>query len=114
MLFELTLTNVITLGGAFIGALWALLKVISVQAEKRMAERFDTLHQALTDMSAQHARNAQATLELEREFRKHQAEAERQFVRRDDFVRHIGSIETRIDNFALRVERAIEHKGGSV
>ena len=33
----------------------------------------------------------------------------------DDFVRHIGTIETRIDNFALRMERVLEQllKGGT-
>ena len=33
-------------------------------------------------------------------------------VRRDDFVQAIGSISTRIDNFALRVERALDNRNG--
>ena len=39
----------------------------------------------------------------------HFDDAAREYVRRDDFVRHIGIIETRIDNFALRMERALDN-----
>ncbi|MBS0402861.1 MAG: hypothetical protein JSS18_10320 [Proteobacteria bacterium] len=112
MMFELTMTNVISLGGAFIGALWALLKVITVQGERRISERFDALAKVLSDVAATQDRNAAATLELEREFRKHQADMARDYLRRDDFVRHVGIIETRIDNFALRMERALDNLGG--
>ena len=59
-----------------------------------------------------HERNAVATGQLEREFHKHQVDMARVYVRRDDFVRHLGSIESRIDNFALRVERALNQLMG--
>ena len=71
MIFELTMANLISLAGLFLGALWALLKVIGSQAE-----------------------------------------LPRDYVRRDDFVQAIGSISTRIDNFALRVERALDNRNG--
>jgi hypothetical protein len=109
MVLELTLGNVVTLLIAVVGAIWALIKVLGVQAEKRLDERFATLGKALTDITAIQDRNAASVLELEREFRRHQAEAARDFVRRDDFVRHIGVIEVRIDSFALRMERALDN-----
>lgn len=112
MIFELTLTNVITVAALFIAALWALLKVISAQGEKRISERFDALGRVMADIAATQDRNAASTLELEREFRKHQADMARDYLRRDDFVRHVGIIETRIDNFALRMERALDQLGG--
>lgn len=112
MIFELTLTNVITVAALFIAALWALLKVISTQGEKRISERFDALGKVMADIAATQDRNAASTLELEREFRKHQADMARDYLRRDDFVRHVGIIETRIDNFALRMERALDQLGG--
>ncbi len=108
MVFEVTLGNVITVVALVIAACWALFKLASVRQERRMDERFESLHGALHDVSVQHTRNAQATLELERQLLKHQADVERVFVRRDDFVRHIGALEARIDNFALRVERALD------
>ncbi|ASI69880.1 hypothetical protein BA022_15785 [Diaphorobacter nitroreducens] len=111
MIFELTMTNVITVAALFIAALWALLKVISHQGEKRISERFDALGKVMADIAKTQDRNASATLELEREFRKHQADMAREYLRRDDFVRHVGIIETRIDNFALRMERSLDQLG---
>ena len=40
MTFELTMANLISLAGLFFGALWALLKVIGAQAERRANEKF--------------------------------------------------------------------------
>lgn len=113
MIFELTLGNVITVAALFIAALWALVKVISIQQDRHLGERFKALDETMKSIAETQGKNASATLELEREFRKHQADAAREFVRRDDFVHALGGINTRIDNFALRVERAIDnrHKG---
>ena len=36
-------------------------------------------------------------------------EKPRDYIRRDDFVQAIGGINTRIDNFALRMERALDN-----
>ncbi len=115
MIFELTLANVITVAALFIAALWALVKVISYQQDRHLTDRFKSLDSTMQAIATAHEKNASATLELEREFRKAQADAAREFVRRDDFVRHVGIIETRIDNFALRMERALDqiNKGGT-
>ena len=112
MVIELTLGNVITVLALFIAAVWALLKVINAQHEKRLAERFDGLASSMRDIAQSQDGNARATQELEREFHRHRADMARDYVRREDFVRHIGQIETRIDNFALRMERALEQIGG--
>jgi hypothetical protein len=111
MVIELTLGNAITLVALVVAALWAMAKLLGAQADRRLDERFDGLAKTMGDIAASQDRNAAAVLELEREFRRHQADAARDFVRRDDFVRHVGVIETRIDNFALRMERALEHLG---
>lgn len=113
MVMELTLGNVITLVALVVAALWAMAKMLGAQAERRLDQRFDQLGKSMADIAASQDRNAAAVLELEREFRRHQADAARDFVRRDDFVRHIGVIETRIDNFALRMERALDQLGAA-
>ncbi len=112
MVFEVTLGNVITVVALVVAAMWALFKLVSVQQERRMNDRFDTLTRAMQDVAKSQERNADATAQLEREFHKHQVDLARDYVRRDDFVRHLGSIETRIDNFALRVERALNQLMG--
>jgi len=111
MIFELTLGNVITVAALFIAALWALVKVINIQQDRRLTDRFSALGETMKTIASAQDKNALATLELEREFRRHQADTAREYVRRDDFVRHIGTIETRIDNFALRMERALDNLG---
>ncbi len=111
MVFELTLGNVITVAALFVAALWTLVKVINAQQERRLSDRFETLGSSMKQIAEAQDRNAMATLELEREFRKHLADVARDYVRRDDFVRHVGTIETRIDNFALRMERALDQLG---
>lgn len=111
MLIELTLGNVITLLALSIAAVWALLKVISKQQEKNLATRFDGLALQLEAIATAHANNAQALQQLERQLLQHEIATAKEYVRRDDYVRDLASLGTRIDNFALRVERALSHLG---
>lgn len=108
MVFELTMANLISLAGLFLGALWALLKVIALQAEKRSNEKFSALQQSINKVGTDMRREADAARMLETSFLRFQAELPRDYVRRDDFVQAIGGINTRIDNFALRMERALD------
>lgn len=107
MVFEVTLTNVITMLALVIAAMWALFKRVSVQQERAMALRFDALTVSMNEVARAQQNDANATAELEREFLKHQVAMARDYVRRDDFVQVIGTINTRFDNFALRVEAAV-------
>ncbi|MBD9530947.1 hypothetical protein IB233_04755 [Comamonas sp. CMM01] len=113
MVIELTLSNVITVLALFVAALWALLKRVGSQQERRLAERFDGLSQSLASIAQAQDSNARATQELERQLLQHRVEMAKEYVRRDDYVRDIASLGTRIDNFALRVERALNHLGDS-
>lgn len=110
MTLELTLTNFITLTGIFMGALWTLLKVIGVQAEKRANEKFAALQESIAKLGAEMRLEATAARQLETSFLRFQAELPRDYVRRDDFVQAVGGINTRIDNFALRMERALDNR----
>lgn len=112
MIFELTMANLISLAGLFLGALWALLKVIGSQAERRANEKFSALQESIANVGRDMRREADAARQLETSFLRFQAELPRDYVRRDDFVQAIGSISTRIDNFALRVERALDNRNG--
>ena len=109
MVVELTLGNLITVATLVIAALWALARLLGTQQERRLDERFDALGKTMAAIAANQSLNASAMQELERDFRRHEAYLEREFVRREDFVRDVGVIVTRIDNFALRMERALEH-----
>jgi hypothetical protein len=112
MTIELTLTNLIALGVAFIGMLWALFKVFAIQHEKALEARFKLLNQSMENITKSQGIERENTLRIERELMQFKAELPRDYVRREDFIRAVGTIETKIDNMALRVERAVLSKGG--
>lgn len=80
-------------------------KLIASQFERRIDERFDA-------MQEQRRRESEGITAMEREFLRFQADLPRNYVRRDDFVQVMGGINTRIDNFALRMERALDNRKG--
>ena len=86
--------------------------MIALQAEKRSNEKFAALQDSIASVGRDMRREADAARQLETSFLRFQAELPRDYVRRDDFVQAIGSISTRIDNFALRVERALDNRNG--
>ena len=53
-----------------------------------------------------------AITHLERELLQFKADLPRDYVRREDFIRAVGTIETKIDNMALRMERAVLNRSG--
>jgi hypothetical protein len=109
---ELNAGNLIAIAVGFVGALWALLKVFAVQHEKALEARFKTLNESMTGIRTSQAREQENTLRIERELMQFKADLPRDYVRREDFIRAVGTIETKIDNMALRVERAVLSKGG--
>lgn len=111
MVIELTLGNVITLAALLIAAGWALVKVITRQQEKNLTQQFETLGKALGEMRQAQDSNAEALRVLERQLLQHEVVMAKEYVRRDDYVRDLASLGTRIDNFALRVERALKNLG---
>lgn len=112
MNLELNIANLIAIAVAFVGALWALLKVFALQHEKALEVRFKTMNEGLGGIKNSQLREQETTQRLERELLQFKAELPRDYVRREDFIRAVGTIETKIDNMALRVERAVLSKGG--
>lgn len=108
---ELNPANLTAILVAFVGALWALLKVFAVQHEKALEARFKGLSESMGGIKNSQAREQETTQRLERELLTFKAELPRDYVRREDFIRAVGTIETKIDNMALRVERAVLSRG---
>lgn len=115
MTIDLTLNlgHLITLGLFFMGALFGLVKWLAAQQEKTLAEKFNAINSTMSAVAADQRKEAEASHALKVEFLNWKAELPRDYVRRDDFVRAVGTIEARIDNFALRVERALTQGGKS-
>lgn len=115
MNFDLsTVAFVVSIGGTFLGILWGLLRYIGMQQEHRINEKFADLALTISKMGEDLKSEAESTRQLEIAFLRFQAELPRDYVRRDDFVHALGTINTRIDNFALRVERAIDNRNGNM
>lgn len=108
MVFELTLGNVITVLALFIAALWALVKVISIQQERRLGDRFDELGKSMVTIAKAQENNANATLELERELLRWKAELPLQYVLRDDYIRNQTVIEAKLDAVARMLGTAAQ------
>ena len=100
MVIEMTLANVITVAALFIASLWALVKVISGQQERRLSDRFDELGRSMQTIVKAQENNASATQELERELMKWKADLPLQYVRRDDYIRNQTVIEAKLDAMA--------------
>lgn len=115
MTLDLNIANLIAIAAAFVAALWTLLKVFAVQHEKALETRFKSLQESMVGIKTSQVREQETTQRLERELLQFKAELPRDYVRREDFIRAVGTIETKIDNMALRVERAVlSSKGGDL
>lgn len=112
MTFELTMTNVIALVTFQAGVLWTVLKVIATQAQRRSDEKFEGLFKSLEDLTKAVSKDSEQIHQLEISMLRNQAELARDYVRRDDFVQVIGTMNTRFDNFALRVEAVVRNNQG--
>jgi hypothetical protein len=97
----------VTLALFFLGTLFGLVKYIAHQQEQREKDRYQVISNLLEKLTSELREEAAATLGLERRFMEFKADLPRDYVRRDDFIRAIGTIEAKVDNFALRMERAL-------
>ena len=107
MTLDLNLAHLIAFGVAFVSALWALMKVIAAQQEKALETRFTGLATTMTSIHAGMAKQQEIAQHQERELLQFKAEVARDRVHREDFIRAVGTIETKIDNMSLRMERAM-------
>lgn len=114
MTFELTMANVIALVVFQAGALWTVLKVIALQAQRRSDEKFAALQASLEHVAKAVAHDSEKVHQLEIAILKTQADVARDYVRRDDFLQVIGTLNTRFDNFVLRMETVVlNNRGGN-
>ena len=107
MLIELTLGNLAAVALTFLTVLFGLVKIIAIQQDKRLEAQFITLGQSIQGVNANMVLEQQTIQRLERELLQFKAELPRDYVRREDFIRAVGTIGTQIDNLALRMERAV-------
>lgn len=96
---------------AAVAVVWALMKWFAVQYEKSLREKMEALSNAVATAAAGLTAESNSRRDLERRFMELQAELPKEYVRREDFIQVYGKLEARIENFALRMERALDHRG---
>lgn len=131
MKLELELWQVIVLGSMILGAFYGMAQLLLKQYSSTFEEKFKalgtqitaqdenlkTLFSASSDATDQKLRalGAQLTTQdasdrhLERQLSDLRAELPREYVRREDFVRVIASVDVQIANLRLTIERAMFH-----
>lgn len=75
-------------------------KLIAVQFERRMNERFDLIERKRESEAA-------GISALERDFMRFQAELPVQYVRREDYVRGQSIVEAKLDGLAGKLDNAV-------
>jgi chromosome segregation ATPase len=111
-MLELNVANVLVILIAFIGALWGLVKIIAGQQKTNLDSKLQSLSDSMAKVTSSVDRDREATRTLERQLMELRVELPRDYVRREDFIRAVQTIETKIDNMALRMERALDSRGG--
>lgn len=96
MTLQIELWQLISLIMTGIGALATLGKILLMQIDKRLEQRFGMVE-----------RDIENWRRLEREFQDMRAELPIQYVRREDYVRNQTIIEAKLDALALKLENLI-------
>ena len=112
MSIQIEAWHVITLILTVIGAFFTLFKLMLGQQLRHIDAAFSSQNARLEKIELANREEAHNWQRAERELLLLKADLPLNYVRRDDFVQAIGGISTRIDNFALRVERAIDKQNG--
>ena len=96
---EMPLWQMITLGGTILVAFVGMVKMLLVQMERRLDQRF-----AVVDRDSERLREVEIGLERLR------GEMPLHYVRREDWVRNQSIIEAKLDGLALKLEN-VQLKG---
>lgn len=100
MTIQIEFSYVIGLLITIVGGFWAMAKLLVAQSQKHIDAQFKTIGDTLSKQD-------EGTRRIERELMDLKAELPRDYVRREDHNRVVGSIHLSIDNLRLTIERAI-------
>ncbi len=109
MTIQLELWHVISLIVILISGFFTMSKLVMGAQIKQIEAGFAAQNHRLEKIEKANRDEATNWQRAERELLLLKADMPLHYVRRDDFVQAIGGISTRIDNFALRMERALDN-----
>lgn len=117
MMLQLDLGTLMTALIALVAAFWGMAKVLMWQFNKSLDTKFDAMGKRMDgqdkefeDIKRRLDKQEENDKQLERGVLELRAELPRDYVRREDFTRVIGSFEIKVDNLRLTIERLIFDK----
>lgn len=93
------------IGAALVGGFWGMARVLARQVSKSLDDKFKSFDERFVKLDRQLETQAEDSRRIERELLDLKAELPREYVRREDFTRVISTIEVKIDNVRLVIER---------
>lgn len=117
MIFEMTMTNLIAISVALLGAFWALVKVIAGQnqrhvdaqfllQEKSLLSNHEQVSKRLDSIEAVNREEAAQWQRVERDLLRMQADMPLHYVRREDYIRGQSVLEAKLDGLGSKLENA--------
>lgn len=117
MIFEMTMTNLIAISVALLGAFWALAKVIAGQnqrhvdaqfllQEKSLLSNHEQTSKRLDSIEAVNREEAAQWQRVERDLLRMQADMPLHYVRREDYIRGQSVLEAKLDGLGSKLENA--------
>ncbi|MBB5017412.1 HPt (histidine-containing phosphotransfer) domain-containing protein [Chitinivorax tropicus] len=115
MMLQIEFWQLLSMLFSLAGVAFAAGKVLLVQMDRRLEQRFSALDSArevssrhwddkFTGLLEQIRRETEGWKTLEREFLRFQADLPIQYVRREDYVRNQMVIEAKLDTLAMKIE----------
>jgi chromosome segregation ATPase len=102
-----------SVSGAVIAAFWALSRVLIAQFTRQLEAKFQAITDALSRQDTESRALLAQVRQVERDLMELRAELPREYVRREDYLRGIGTVQVTIDNLRLTVERAMTSRGSA-
>lgn len=96
----------LSLLGAFAGALWAAAKIFMTQMQRHLDQRFDGFDVRFKGIEQAHKEEATQWQRVERELLDLKAELPVSYVRREDYIRGQSILEAKMDGLAMKLENA--------
>lgn len=117
MIFEMTMTNLIAISVALLGAFWTLAKVIAGQnqrhvdaqfllQEKSLLSNHEQTSKRLDSIEAVNREEAAQWQRVERDLLRMQADMPLHYVRREDYIRGQSVLEAKLDGLGSKLENA--------
>jgi chromosome segregation ATPase len=113
MTFTFDAWQLLTIAATLAGGFWAMAKVLAMQISKTLDAKFENFDERFVQLERQMTTQSGDSRRIERELLELKAELPREYTRREDFTRVQATIEVKIDNVRLLIERLLTRENSN-